>query len=238
MATTNQLTRDAEYLIYRAFRLLKKVRPGDTMEADELTGALEVLQDMMRNWQNGDTPTHKRTAITVALVAGQGMYELNSLGRVRDVHHARLVYTDNFEIQLTTMNAVDYLSMPTKETNGVPSQYWFDRSPSSHIIAEPASDTSADAAKIYLWPRPDTTVVANGGLLQLRVSVPYEVPTLLTDPMDIPQEWYEAVAYCLAKELYTEYGGNADVIPLAMQKWQDVLDGDRPSYVEIVMAGR
>ena len=37
MATTNQLTRDAEYLIYRAFRLLKKVSPGDTMEADELT---------------------------------------------------------------------------------------------------------------------------------------------------------------------------------------------------------
>lgn len=237
MATTNQLTRDAEYLIYRAFRLLKKVRPGDTMEPDELLGALEVLQDMMRNWQNGDTPTHKRVALTVPMVLGRGMYELNAIARVRDVHHVRIVYTNNADIQLMQMNAIDYLNMPTKEVNSVPSQYWFDRSPTSHLPAEPASDVSPDAAKLYLWPRPDAVVIANGGILQLRVSVPYEVPTLLTDPLDFPQEWYEAVAYCLAKELHTEYGGNENVIPLAIQKWQDIQDGDRPAYVEVVMAG-
>ena len=76
MATVQTLARDAQYVIYRAFRLLKKIRAGDTLEADEETQALELLQDMMRGWETGATPLFKKEAARLTLVAGQGKYEI------------------------------------------------------------------------------------------------------------------------------------------------------------------
>lgn len=238
MANTNNLTKDAEYFIYRAFGKLKKIRSGDTLETEEVYGALETIQDMMRGWQNGDRPTFKKTGLSITLTAGKGMYELNTLARVRDVHHARIVASNGMEVQLTPMNGDEYLSMPAKDTTGMPSQYWFDRSPYSHLPSETATDTSPDAAKIYLWPKADASLVSMSAKLHMRVSVPYLIPTALEDVLDIPQEWYDAFIYCLAAELYSEYGGNSDVIPLSREKWEAVREADRPSYIDIISGNR
>lgn len=236
MATVRTLARDAQYVINRSFRILKKLRAGDTLEADETAQALEVLQDMMRGWEVGDTPLFKMETLQVTLVASQGLYELSTLGNVRDVHHAQYVDNVGGDYPLDLMAGRTYLDFPAKDTLGNPTQYWFDRSPSSYLPSEPATDTSPQAAKLYLWTKPSANVVANGGVVNLRVSVPFAVPTLVTDEMDVPEAWYDTVCYCLAAKLWEEYGGN-DVRNQAAAMWNEVLDDYRPAFVDFQMDG-
>jgi len=236
MATVRTLARDAAYIINGSFRLLKKLRAGDTLEVEEETQALEILQDMMRAWEVDDTPLFKKESLRVTLVASQGMYELNTLGNVRDVHHAQYVDNVGGDFPLDLMPGRTYLDFPVKDTEGVPTQYWFDRSPSSYLPSEPATDASPQAAKLYLWPKPYVAVVANGGVVDLQVSVPFAVPTLTTDPLDVPESWYKALRYCLAAELWEEYGGN-DIRGQAREMWEDILDDYRPAFVDFEMDG-
>lgn len=233
MAVTRTLQRDAAYVINRAFRLLKKLRPGDTLEAEEQAQALETLQDLMRGWEVSDTPLYKMEHMRIVLTGGQGMYELNAANLVRDVHH--VYYRDNSggEYPLDLLPGRTYLDFPQKDMEGQPSSYWFDRGPTSYLPSEPAIDTDPQAAKLYLWPKPSAVSQANGATLDLRVSVPYAIPTLVTDELDVPESWYNALCYLLAAELWEEYGGN-DIRVKAAVMWEGLLDDYRPAFIDVV----
>lgn len=206
------------------------------MEADELQEAVQVMGDMMRYWEVGDTPLFKKEAAQLTLVANKGMYEIgdtvaNGGFDARDVHHAQYVDNRGGDFQLDLMSGRQYLDFPYKDNTGTPTQYWFDRSPSSYLPSEPATDTSPQAAKLYVWPKPDAAAVAANAVINLRISCPFAIPTALGDSLDVPEAWYKPVAYCLAAELYTEYKGN-DVRAEAAEMWENVLDDYRPAFVD------
>jgi len=237
MAVTEALARDAQYVIYRAFRLLRKIRPGDTLELDEQAQALQVLQDMMREWDLGDVSLHKIENIRLVLAASTGQYNLGQFNiNVRDVVAAEFYYTpggsNSFSLIPITFDA--YRQMPNKDSDGTPSQYMFSKSKSSMTPHEAGTGVNPDDYQFYIWPRPSAALVANGAVLELAVKKPYAVPTLLTDPLDCPQAWYNALTYRLAAELFEEYGGN-DIRQKAWAMWDDVLSSDRPDTIEFIM---
>ena len=146
MATTNILIRDTAYVIDKAWRLIKKKRPGDTMEPEEDAAALEHLQDLMNSLSDGEYPVFKRATVQLTLVASQGMYEIDDLFRARDVHHVQyLSGVAGNEYQVTKLSKRDYQLRPNKNVQGAPAEYVIDKSPSSLKFDEPATDTTIDA---------------------------------------------------------------------------------------------
>ena len=91
------------------------------------------------------------------------------------------------EIQMSRLNRDDYTNLPNKNfTANQPYQFWFDRT-----IPQP---------KIYLWPTPSDPFV------QMTVWYSRQIMDVgaLTDELEIPQRWYEAIIMNLAHRLSLE----------------------------------
>ena len=88
------------------------------------------------------------------------------------------------EIQMSRLNRDDYTNLPNKNfTANQPFQYWFDRT-----IPEPT---------IFLWPTP------NDAFVQMTVWYSRQIMDVgaLSDELEVPQRWYEAVQMNLAHRM-------------------------------------
>jgi hypothetical protein len=104
------------------------------------------------------------------------------------------------EIQMSRLNRDDYTNLPNKNfTANQPYQFWFDRT-----IPLPT---------MYLWPTPDNYFV------QATVWASRQIMDVgsLTNELEVPQRWYEAVVMNLAHKMSLELPG----VPL-----------DRVTYLE------
>ena len=91
------------------------------------------------------------------------------------------------EIQMSRLNRDDYTNLPNKNfTANQPYQFWFDR--------------TIPVPKIYLWPTPSDAFV------QMTVWYSRQIMDVgaLTDELEIPQRWYEAIIMNLAHRLSLE----------------------------------
>jgi len=91
------------------------------------------------------------------------------------------------EIQMSRLNRDDYTNLPNKNfTANQPYQFWFDRN-----IPQP---------KIVLWPVP------NDPFIQMTVWYSRQIMDVgaLTDELEVPQRWYEAVVFMLAHRMSLE----------------------------------
>ena len=91
------------------------------------------------------------------------------------------------EIQMSRLNRDDYTNLPNKNfTANQPFQYWFDR--------------TIPQATMYLWPTPSDPFV------QMTVWYNRQIMDVgaLTDELEIPQRWYEAVVFILAHRMSLE----------------------------------
>jgi len=94
---------------------------------------------------------------------------------------------NSLEVQMSGLNRDDYTNLPNKNfTANQPYQYWFDRT-----IPEPS---------IYVWPTPSTAFVQ----IVCWYSRQIEDVGSLTDELEIPQRWYEAVQMMLAHRMALE----------------------------------
>jgi len=94
---------------------------------------------------------------------------------------------NSLEVQMSGLNRDDYTNLPNKNfTANQPYQYWFDRT-----IPQPS---------IYVWPTPSTAFV----LIVCWYSRQIEDVGSLTDELEIPQRWYEAVQMMLAHRMALE----------------------------------
>jgi hypothetical protein len=102
--------------------------------------------------------------------------------------------TNSNEIPLARLNRDDYTNLPKKNfTANNPYQYWFNRT-----IPNPG---------MYLWPTPSSAFV------QLTVWYSRQIMDVgaLTNEIEVPQRWYEAVVMMLAHRMSLELPG----VPLA-----------------------
>lgn len=97
------------------------------------------------------------------------------------------VGNNSTEVMMSRLNRDDYTNLPNKNfTANQPFQFWFNRT-----IPEPS---------LYLWPVPSDAFV--------QVTVWYSRAIMdvgaLTDELEIPQRWYEAIVMNLAHRLSLE----------------------------------
>jgi hypothetical protein len=128
------------------------------------------------------------------IVAGQTVQYY----RVRAYNATTLVVREVYfgnnstEIPMARLNRDDYTNLPNKNfTANQPFQFWFDRT-----VPKPS---------IYLWPVPSDTFV------QMTLWYSRQVMDVgaLTDELEIPQRWYEAVVSMLAHRMAMELPGVA-----------------------------
>lgn len=96
------------------------------------------------------------------------------------------------EVQMSRLNRDDYTNLPNKNfTANQPYQFWFDRT-----IPQPT---------LYLWPTPNTPFV------QAVVWYSRQIMDVgaLTNELEVPQRWYEAVLFNLAHRMAMELPGVA-----------------------------
>ena len=91
------------------------------------------------------------------------------------------------EIQMARLNRDDYTNLPNKNfTANQPYQFWFDRT-----IPQPT---------VYLWPTPSDPFI------QMTVWYQRQIMDVgaLTDELEVPQRWYEAVVFMLSHRMSLE----------------------------------
>jgi hypothetical protein len=113
--------------------------------------------------------------------------------RIRAYNNTTLALREFFvgnnsrEIQMARLNRDDYTNLPNKNfTANQPYQFWFDRT-----IPQP---------KVYLWPTPSDPFI------QMTVWYQRQIMDVgaLTDELEVPQRWYEAVVFMLAHRMSLE----------------------------------
>jgi hypothetical protein len=94
---------------------------------------------------------------------------------------------NSLEVQMSSLNRDDYTNLPNKNfTANQPYQYWFNRQ-----LPRP---------QIYIWPVPSTAFVQ----MTCWYSRQIDDVGALTDELEIPQRWYEAVQMMLAHKMSLE----------------------------------
>jgi hypothetical protein len=97
------------------------------------------------------------------------------------------------EIQMSRLNRDDYTNLPNKNfTANQPYQFWFNRT-----IPQPG---------IYLWPVPSDPFI------QMTTWYSRQIMDVgaLTDELEVPQRWYEAVIFMLAHRMSLELPAVSD----------------------------
>jgi hypothetical protein len=98
-----------------------------------------------------------------------------------------LVWGNNpSEIPVSRLNKDDYFNLPNKQFAGRPVQYWLDRQ-------------VGDGSVMYIWPAANSAAQFQ----QLTVLVHRHIMDVgtLQNTMEVPQRWYEAIIWMLAKRL-------------------------------------
>jgi hypothetical protein len=162
-------------------------------------GGSEIWNYVFETSQDGITwsTLHTETNITVTdkqwiwqdITAGQTVQYYRMRATDGTILSLRELYFGNMtrEIQMSRLNRDDYTNLPNKNfTANQPFQFWFDRT-----IPKPT---------IYLWPTP------NDPFIQMTVWYSRQIMDVgaLTDELEIPQRWYEAIVMNLAHRMALE----------------------------------
>ena len=117
-----------------------------------------------------------------------------------------VVYAGNTptEIPLARLNRDDYTNLPNKSfQSNRPLQYWYDRKIPNPIM--------------HLWPVPNSGAVTSQLVLWVQRYI-MDVGTM-TQEIEVPQRWYEAIVAMLASKLALEIAEvDASLIPMLDQK--------------------
>jgi hypothetical protein len=144
-------------------------------------------------WQTlvdlGSIAVVNNTWVWTDITAGQTVPYYRIRAYANSTLSLRELYFGNnsLEVQMSGLNRDDYTNLPNKNfTANQPYQYWFDRT-----IPDPS---------IYVWPTPSTAFVQ----IVCWYSRQIEDVGSLTDELEIPQRWYEAVQMMLAHRMALE----------------------------------
>jgi len=153
------------------------------------------LDDGTMQWTtiNG-APSSATITLTAALtddvaVDNEVMTYTTKSGRPLVITEARLVNDSGTEISLEILNRDEWMSISNKNTNGIPSQIYYDPQLTYGVL--------------YVWPRPNDVA----SYLKMTARVAIQDFDSATDSADFPQEIYRAAKWNLADEIALEYTG-------------------------------
>lgn len=188
MATSasTDFNRTAADIVNKAMRLCGVKGQGSALSAAEMEDGLEALNLMLKTWS-----TNRRLSLlaegTITPLLATASYALSA--KALRVLSVRRRVSGN-DVPLIELSREEYYDLPTKAATGTPNSFYYD----------PQRTTGT----VYLWPTPDAGFVANGSLRYTYRRVIEDIDAQGND-LDLPQEWFEAIAYNLADRLGDEY---------------------------------
>lgn len=188
MAVSNSIdfTLTAAEIIEEARREVGIQADEEPIDAQALVTGLRTLNRMLKAWQAEGVMCWTLTEGTLTLVASDESYVFGSGGTFTtvplEITSIRINRGSN-DIPMFRMSREEYFDLPNKTITGYPTQFYYDRQRSGGTL--------------YVWPAPDATA---GTLKFTYRRIIMDVDASNND-LDLPQEWYDAIIFGLAKRL-------------------------------------
>ncbi len=147
-------------------------------------------------------------ALTVATSSGNVVYQytLNSFRPVSRITSVRRRETTNNEVPINFLSKEDYENLPDKESTGTVIQTYYER--------------KQPTGTMFVWVTPVS------GIPFLRFSYERRIQ-IVSDPedtFDMPEDWFEAITWNLAKRLIPKFGCSAERAILIRDQAAESLD--------------
>ena len=192
----------------------------------DVAGILLDTKDMFWTTVLSKTSTTITTAAVLPSAAASGAkvrtYVSGSFIPVNRVTDVRRRESTSYEIPINFESREDYFNLPDKTSTGEPVQSYFSR--------------QETAGNMYIWPPPSTADTA----INFTYERPLQIVSTGSQTIDIPEYWYEAMIYNLAKRLIPKFGctvARAQIIANMAEEFLNVaLDFDSEMYpIRMVM---
>lgn len=183
--------------------------------AEEMAIAIKRLNMMIKAWQNKAITVWKQTQASISVTADTESYTIST----RPISVDAVNYKDGTETPMIEMSRSEYFDLPDKDSAGQPTQYYAHRQREQTVL--------------YVWPVLTTAT----GTLEWRGRSEVEDVTGVSDLLDVPGEWYEAVHYGLARRLAGHFSVTqriGDLAALAEEAFLCAAGADRDGSVYFV----
>lgn len=190
VSSSTDFSLTANDVVVIALELLGTRAEEEPLTQIELDRGLRHMNMMLKGWEADGIMTWLKTEGALTLVQGTASYTFGAGGDFTtvpmDIEQIRITRTNDLE--MTRMSRPDYFSIPTKTTQGYPTQYYYDR--------------QRDSGTLYIWPTADATL----GTLKFTYRRRIMDMDASGNNFDLPQEWYLAITHGLAVMLAPIYG--------------------------------
>lgn len=171
-----------------------KLQPGDDPSSQDFADNFDRLNDMLNIWQVDGLRLWLQFDQPITPVANKQTYTLGLGGDV-NISKPTRVSNGGYYLEsggtsqrpLIPLSWQEWTNLSNRSTTGPVTQYFVDKQPSF--------------LNISFWLIPD--VQAATGTIHLIIQQQQPTPTLLTDNMVLPQEWFMAAHWGLADEIST-----------------------------------
>jgi hypothetical protein len=198
-STDFSLTRDD--LIRQALLDVGAIDEGQTPSATQVSDASMKLNMISKFWHADGMPLWAMKQTSFALTAATsytiGVGQTISTPRPIRVYSAFLrdtSATPDTDTPINILTRDEYNSLSSKSTEGRPIGLFYD----------PQGGATAFGT-IYLWPKPDTTAIANCSCF-VTYQRPFEDFDAASDTPDFPQEWFLPLQVFLTWAISYQYG--------------------------------
>lgn len=180
-------------IIERAFRLIGKLSPGETLSGEMLVQAVVALNTMIKSWQSKHVFLWTIKEFTQTLSSGVASYSLASTDPAVYAIDRAYLRIDNIDRPCDVASYRQYVDIPDKTSPGDPT-----------IISLNGQITPT----LYVWPVPQQTrTLYYTGIVKLK-----DFDTAAQNA-DFPVRYIEAITFGLAHKLSFEYG-----LPVQVQR--------------------
>ncbi len=185
---TTSFTLTAAQVITYALKKIGVIRAGGAVPGDVAEDARLELEMMLKEWALTGPCLFTKREGSVTLTVNTQSYPLSGSVPLR-ILDARYRDASGRDLPMEALTRQEYFGLPLKASRGAPSQYYF--------------DPQGAASALYVWP---VLPAVNGETIQYTYQRRIEDIGVITNAIDIPQEWLSTLGYGLAARLLDDYG--------------------------------
>jgi len=162
-------------------------REASDLSANDVQSAIRSLSYLCAEWANKGINLWEVTLNSSALTVGQQSLALNAKNvEMFQVYRRTTSGGINTDIILSPISRADYASIPNKQQQAPPTQYYFERT---------------ITPTVYFWPTPDISTYT---LYYYTMNFTQD-PGNPTNTLDVPQRWFDAMAAGMAARLAVKW---------------------------------
>jgi hypothetical protein len=193
-------------------------RQASELSANDVQSAIRSLNYVFADWANRGINLWEVTLNNTALTQGQQSFALNAKNvEVFQVYRRTTSGGINTDIILSPISRADYSSIPNKQQQAPPTQYYFERT---------------ITPTLYLWPTPDSAAYT---LYYYSMNFTQD-PGNPTNTLGVPQRWFDAMASAMAARLAVKWAPDrvAMLQPMADIAYQVASAEDTENVVTVI----